>query len=314
MIMPGDSLSPHTTVNKARRLRRWGEWRRSYINLEGRAGASSSSPRSLVRCCFTFNILSVYSTQLSCATMNSPVSSGEGGASQRRSRYMRRKMTASNPYMDMSQENGFFTSTPYHGFHPVLPPISSIYSPLASYYTQYKSLSSYSTDSSTPSTSSVSEQSSADHSSPPPRLVAYSTSLSEDSGFLSTSSTAETTPVSRTAVRGYKKTYCMICKVNINKEGKRSQGPRRHLLQHHVRRPLFQCPHCSHSSFYDKFHVTSHMRRIHQDHSDRLINRSSEFEDEVDLWYQVKFNHYSRCFGEVGEAKAEQAIDSRDPR
>ncbi|KAL6743244.1 hypothetical protein Aduo_016309 [Ancylostoma duodenale] len=237
--------------------------------------------------------------------MNSPVSSGESGASQRRSRYMRRKMAISNPYVDMSQENGFFTSTPYRGFHPVLPPISSIYSPLASYYTQYQNLSSYSTDSSTPSTSSVSEQSSADRCSPPPRLVAYSTSQSEDSGFLSTSSAAETTPVSRTTVRGYKKTYCMICKVNINKEGKRSQGPRRHLLQHHVRRPLFQCPHCSHSSFYDKFHVTSHMRRIHQDHSDRLINRSSEFEDEVDLWYQ-------RCFGEVGEARAEQAGDPKE--
>ncbi|VDM66740.1 unnamed protein product [Strongylus vulgaris] len=128
---------------------------------------------------------------------------------------------------------------------------------------------------------------------------------SEDSGFSSTSSAVESTPVSRNSIRGYKKTYCTICKININKEGKRSQGPRRHLLQHHVRRPLFQCPHCSHSSFYDKFHVTSHMRRIHQDNSDKIINRSSEFAEEVDFWYK-------RCFGAAKET-IEETENIREP-
>lgn len=144
--------------------------------------------------------------------------------------------------------------------------------------------------------------------SPPPRLFpmndtpapnggfsqpkkAFSSSLQSDSGISSASSLSSATSAGRSTVRGYKKTFCNICKMHINKEGKRSQGPRRHLLQYHVRRPLFQCPHCSHASFYDKFHVTSHMRRIHQDTSDRLINRSSEFDDEVECWYE-------RCFGE----------------
>ncbi|KAK6758679.1 hypothetical protein RB195_016104 [Necator americanus] len=236
--------------------------------------------------------------------MISPSSEKSDDSSPRRSRHMRRRTIVSNPYAEINQQNNFYTSTPHRSFYPMLPPISTIYTPFSSYYSRFE-LSGYSADYSDPSTSLNQRTTiaSADRCSPPPQLVPYSTPLSDDSGFSSTASGADSTPVTRSTVRGYKKTYCTICKVNINKEGKRSQGPRRHLLQHHVRRPLFQCPHCSHSSFYDKFHVTSHMRRIHQDHSDRLINRSSEFEDEVDQWYK-------RCFGDVGETELEKSENS----
>ncbi|VDL76478.1 unnamed protein product [Nippostrongylus brasiliensis] len=183
------------------------------------------------------------------------------------------------------------------GYYNRLPPVTSFYSPFMT-----SGMSSVDA-----STSSFSSESYSLSSSPPPRLIpittpsAYNfggkscgmkclTSSFQDSGISSASSLSGGTPISRHTVRGYKKTFCSICKMYINKEGKRSQGPKRHLLQYHVRRPLFQCPHCSHSSFYDKFHVTSHMRRIHNDHSDRIVNRSSEFEDEVELWYE-------RCFG-----------------
>ncbi|CAJ0589391.1 unnamed protein product [Cylicocyclus nassatus] len=229
-----------------------------------------------------------------------------------------KKMAVPNPYMEQTNY-GLCTSTPHPGFYPFLPPFPAIFSPFTSYYPRYENSStSSSTGSSYPSTSSEEEskpvQPAVDRCSPPPRLLPYNTSLvswpmifanswrrrvfatylqSEDSGF-STSSPAEATPLRRNSLRGYKKTFCAICKVNINRDGKRSQGPRRHLLQHHVQRPLFQCPHCSHSSFYDKFHVTSHMRRIHQDNSDKIINRSSEFVEEVNMWYK-------RCFGEGNE-------------
>ncbi|XGW03500.1 hypothetical protein V3C99_015019, partial [Haemonchus contortus] len=203
--------------------------------------------------------------------------------------------------------NEFFTSTPYFGFERTqLPAITSIYSPFAKYYGVQESSARFSQDAS--SSASLDLSTGIDQYSPPPKLVPFTASLGysfdspsftlkplnstlqSDSG-ISSGASSLCTPISRNTVRGYKKTYCSICKMHINKDGKRSQGPRRHLLQYHVRRPLFQCPHCSHASFYDKFHVTSHMRRIHQDNSERLINRSSEFEDEVEEWYE-------RCFGE----------------
>uniref|UniRef100_A0A7I4YT41 C2H2-type domain-containing protein n=1 Tax=Haemonchus contortus TaxID=6289 RepID=A0A7I4YT41_HAECO len=203
--------------------------------------------------------------------------------------------------------NGFFTSTPYFGFgRTQLPAITSIYSPFAKYYGVQESSARFSQDTSSPASFDLSTG--TDQYSPPPKLVPFTanlgysfdspsytlkpfnSTLQSDSG-ISSGASSLSTPLGRNTVRGYKKTYCSICKMHINKDGKRSQGPRRHLLQYHVRRPLFQCPHCSHASFYDKFHVTSHMRRIHQDNSERLINRSSEFEDEVEEWYE-------RCFGE----------------
>uniref|UniRef100_A0A1I7XK61 C2H2-type domain-containing protein n=1 Tax=Heterorhabditis bacteriophora TaxID=37862 RepID=A0A1I7XK61_HETBA len=116
---------------------------------------------------------------------------------------------------------------------------------------------------------------------------------SSDSGVSSASSSGLSTPLMKRKSRtSHKKAYCMICNVFIYKEGKRSQGPRRHVLQHHVRRPLYQCPHCSHSSFYDKHHVTSHMRRLHRDTSNSLVNRTSEFEEEIKKWYHVWLNNF----------------------
>ncbi|KJH49943.1 hypothetical protein DICVIV_03890 [Dictyocaulus viviparus] len=233
-----------------------------------------------------------------------------------------RTLTCTNPTI-----NDIFTSTPYVGFYPHLPPLSAtIFSSYPQYYTITDSFANLSNRSINQTTSNMLNTLSKSTSSKyflrsktleqkvsPTNYLGYvigfflqyadcegetapcsikseNLSVKSDSGFFSSVSSSGT-PISRIAVRGYKKTYCFVCKRHINKEGKRSQGPRRHLLQHHVRRPLFQCPHCSHSSFYDKFHVTSHMKRIHHDKSDRLINRSSEFDSEVEEWYK-------RCFGD----------------
>ncbi|KAE9421571.1 hypothetical protein Angca_004715 [Angiostrongylus cantonensis] len=198
------------------------------------------------------------------------------------------------PTYTSSTKNQMFTSTPYAGFHPQMPtPLisSGIYSQYPLSYNGNESLGKLSSAFTSRSASFLCDSSSESDISKhllPSQITSGRTPLT-DSGFLSSSSSSRT-PVVRNVVRGYKKTYCFVCKVDITKAGKRSQGPRRHLLQHHVRRPLFQCPHCSHSSFYDKFHVTSHMRRIHHDKSDQLINRAAEFDSEVDEWYE-------RCFG-----------------
>ncbi|KAK5973739.1 hypothetical protein GCK32_007637 [Trichostrongylus colubriformis] len=228
---------------------------------------------------------------------------------------------ALNTYND--PPNGFFTSTPYLGYgYTHLPPITSVYSPFARYYGATESSTKFIMDPSSSSSLDSAMESRLDQQSPPPRLVPigkssvynsnnlcysgnpFTSSLQSDSGISSSSSSG--TPITRNTVRGYKKTYCSICKMHINKDGKRSQGPRRHLLQYHVRRPLFQCPHCSHSSFYDKFHVTSHMRRIHQDTSERLINRSSEFEDEVEEWYE-------RCFDDRKNGNEKRQSSQKPP-
>lgn len=219
----------------------------------------------------------------------------------------RTSTTLSEPALMKAYSNvlrkDFFPSAPYFGFYGRLPTLSTPFTPLLRRYGSYEGSSS--------TTSSVDSFSSSrvGRYSPPPQLSPFDTPpvrnmggyannkspllslLQSDSGISSASSINSGTPMSRRVVRAYKKTYCYICRTHINKNGRRSQGPRRHLLQYHVRRPLFQCPHCSHASFYDKFHVTSHMRRIHQDYTDRLVNRSSEFEEEVERWYE-------RCFGE----------------
>uniref|UniRef100_A0A158P8Q8 C2H2-type domain-containing protein n=1 Tax=Angiostrongylus cantonensis TaxID=6313 RepID=A0A158P8Q8_ANGCA len=103
-------------------------------------------------------------------------------------------------------------------------------------------------------------------------------------------SSSSGTPAIRNAVRRCKKKCCFVCKDDLKNTKKRGQEPRRHILQHHLQRPLFQCPHCSYSSSYNKFSVIRHMQRKHHDESGQFINRVSEFRRELGEWYEL-------CFG-----------------
>ncbi|VDK53137.1 unnamed protein product [Anisakis simplex] len=88
-----------------------------------------------------------------------------------------------------------------------------------------------------------------------------------------------------------RRNYCSICQSVIHAEGRRSQGPRRHVLQFHVMKPLYRCRLCEYSSPYDKYHIASHAKRVHATDrlSDILIDNTSEFEDDIQYWTE-------RCF------------------
>ncbi|VDM60515.1 unnamed protein product [Angiostrongylus costaricensis] len=120
-----------------------------------------------------------------------------------------------------------FTSTPYAGFYPQIPtPLisSRIYSQYSLCYNDNESLGKLSTTFTSRSASFLCDSSSESDMSKhflPSQITSGSTPLT-DSGFLSSSSSSRT-PVVRNVVRGYKKTYCFVCKVDITKAGKRSQ-------------------------------------------------------------------------------------------
>ncbi|VDM60514.1 unnamed protein product [Angiostrongylus costaricensis] len=125
----------------------------------------------------------------------------------------------------------------------------------------------------------------------PSKRASGSTPLA-GTGFPSLSSSSGT-PTMRNAVHRYKKKYCFVCKAELKKTKKRGQEPKRHILQHHLLRPLFQCPHCTYSSSYNKAGVIGHMRRRHHDESGQFISRVSEFSHELGEWYEL-------CFGNGG--------------
>uniref|UniRef100_A0A915BNN6 C2H2-type domain-containing protein n=1 Tax=Parascaris univalens TaxID=6257 RepID=A0A915BNN6_PARUN len=85
--------------------------------------------------------------------------------------------------------------------------------------------------------------------------------------------------------------YCNLCKSTIHAEGRRSQGPRRHVLQFHVMKPLYRCKLCEYSSPYDKYHIASHARRVHGTDRlrDVLVDNAAEFEDDIQYWTQKCF-------------------------
>ncbi|CAJ0939688.1 unnamed protein product, partial [Mesorhabditis belari] len=99
------------------------------------------------------------------------------------------------------------------------------------------------------------------------------------------------TPKRTKDLNRYRKEFCYICNDVISIEGKRSQGPRRHIVQKHLKAMLFRCPHpnCGHGSVYDRHHVTSHMKRMHGDHSEKVIVGSEEAETEIQAWYEKCF-------------------------
>ncbi|PAV90025.1 hypothetical protein WR25_07648 [Diploscapter pachys] len=88
--------------------------------------------------------------------------------------------------------------------------------------------------------------------------------------------------------------WCQICMMDIRKNRKRSQGPRRHILQFHLKRPIYFCPYdgCKFSSHYDKFHVSSHMSRIHKNMPPMKIREEVTFyEHQIDQLFSACFHH-----------------------
>ncbi|CAJ0581906.1 unnamed protein product, partial [Mesorhabditis spiculigera] len=75
---------------------------------------------------------------------------------------------------------------------------------------------------------------------------------------------ARTTPETSDSARTRSKNdYCRLCKESLKTAGRRSQGPRRHIVKRHLRTLLYRCPLCPHGSVYDKHHVISHIERKH---------------------------------------------------
>uniref|UniRef100_A0AC35UIP0 C2H2-type domain-containing protein n=1 Tax=Rhabditophanes sp. KR3021 TaxID=114890 RepID=A0AC35UIP0_9BILA len=91
---------------------------------------------------------------------------------------------------------------------------------------------------------------------------------------------------------GKRKDYCYVCKKFIISSTGRCQGPRRHILQFHVKNPLYLCKLCNFSSTYDKFHVTSHIKRFHnitKNTDAYMINNKCYQQAEVCIWYRSCF-------------------------
>uniref|UniRef100_A0A0N5B7N2 C2H2-type domain-containing protein n=1 Tax=Strongyloides papillosus TaxID=174720 RepID=A0A0N5B7N2_STREA len=121
-------------------------------------------------------------------------------------------------------------------------------------------------------------------------------SVSSDTAINDADNHEPTTPTK--GCNGKKKNYCYVCeKYIVNKNG-RNQGPRRHVLQVHMKKPLYLCRICNYSSTYDKYHVTSHIKRIHdiEDTDDYIINNKYEQEPEVCIWYK-------KCFEDKEESQ-----------
>uniref|UniRef100_A0A0N4Z0M0 Mitochondrial carrier domain-containing protein n=1 Tax=Parastrongyloides trichosuri TaxID=131310 RepID=A0A0N4Z0M0_PARTI len=119
---------------------------------------------------------------------------------------------------------------------------------------------------------------------------------SKSSDTILSNNLEQATPIK--CYNGKKKNYCYVCdKYIVNRNG-RNQGPRRHVLQVHMKKPLYMCGICNYSSTYDKYHVTSHIKRIHdiENTDEYIINNKYEQEPEVCIWYK-------KCF--------EERLDSR---
>uniref|UniRef100_A0A1I7YXH3 C2H2-type domain-containing protein n=1 Tax=Steinernema glaseri TaxID=37863 RepID=A0A1I7YXH3_9BILA len=118
--------------------------------------------------------------------------------------------------------------------------------------------------------------------------------LSSDSGVASSGSSGLSTSSSGMSLgtdtpRRKKKiasTFCRMCQKDVSPpDGKKNQGPLRHVRQVHMNgAKVYQCKLCSFAAHYDKTHVIKHIARHHphaKPSAENIIDNSKQFDKKT---------------------------------